>query len=196
MVQQQLATIIQRIQMEGRNGLLFVKRGEGNNLEEGTILFTNGKMEDARVGRRTKFDAFKYLCTWEYYEFSFRTPDGKILLFSLPSPAPKEYRSPGPSPSSLRSTSTSSLFDSSPIEKRTPEEVVLVPQHSRHQLSDGLQAVEKMGLTRGHRRLFLLINGERSVAELARLTAFSEDEVYQRLHDLEKAAVIHMVEKF
>ncbi len=195
MAQQQLATIIQRFQMEGRNGLLIVKRGTGSNLEEGTILFANGKMEEARVGRRTKFDAFKYLCTWEHYEFSLRTSDGKTLLFSSPPPVSEQYRSLDTPPSLLTPIPASLQFNPSITEKRTPEVVVIVPYHSRHQLSDGLQALEKMGLTRGHRRLFLLINGERSVAELARLTASNEDEVYQRLQDLEKAAVVHMVEK-
>ena len=191
MVQEQLATIIQRIQMENRNGLLLVKRGEGSNLEEGTILFVNGKMEDARAGRRTKFDAFKYLCTWEHYEFSFRTPDGKSLLFSSPpsfSSTTREYKALHTPLSPLTPPTPLQL---NPLAVRRPAEE-LVPYHSRNQLSEALVVIEKMGLSRGHRRLFLLINGERSVSELARLTASAEDEVYQRLQDLEKAAVVHM----
>lgn len=194
MAQQQLATIIQRIQMEGRSGLLRVKRGKGDTVEEGTILFVHGKMEDARTGRRTRFDAFKYLCTWEQYEFSFVMPDGKTLSFSPP-PTPREYRLPPDTP-----FIPLTIPDSPPIyperaEKVTPGSVILVPCHSRQQIAYGLQVIEKMGLTRGHRRLFLLINGERSVAELARLMASPEDEIYQRLLDLEKAAVVHMIEK-
>jgi hypothetical protein len=196
MVQQQLAAIIQQIQMEGRTGFLSVKRGEGRNLEEGTVLFINGKMEEARVGRRTKFDAFKYLCTWEHYEFLFRAPDGQGQLFSFPFSSFLAYRSPGnPLPPS---TPVPSHLQANPsnLQKRITDSAVLIPYHSRHRLFDGLQVIEKMGLMRGHRRLFLLINGERSVAELARLTASSEDEVYQRLQDLEKAAVIHIAEKY
>jgi hypothetical protein len=196
MMQQQLATIIQRIQMESRSGLLIVKRGKGSNGEEGTILFVNGKMEEARVGRRTKFDAFKYLCTWEHYEFSFKAPDGRTLLFSSPSPAPKADRlPPNTPPVPLARISVPLQLNPARVEKGTPESVILIPHHSRQRLSDGLQVIEKMGLTRGHRRLFLLINGERSIIELARLTASNEDEIYQRLHDLEEAAVVRMLEK-
>jgi hypothetical protein len=196
MMQQQLATIIQRIQMESRSGLLIVKRGKESNKEEGTILFINGKMEEARAGRRTKFDAFKYLCTWEQYEFSFNAPDGRTLLFSSPSPAPKAYQLPPSTPSiPLARLSTPLQLKPAMVEKETPESTVLIPHHSRKRLAEGLQVIEKMGLTRGHRRLFLLINGERSVVELARLTASNKDELCQRLHDLEDAAVVYMLEK-
>jgi hypothetical protein len=195
MVQQQLATIIQNIQMEGRSGLLVVKRGQGGILEEGSILFVNGKMQEAKAGRRTKFDAFKYLCTWENYEFSFRTPDGQIQHITLPTPTSREHRA-GPAPAQLSTPIPSSLRSN---QNNTGGLVAwpynFVPYHTRRQLSEGLQVVEKMGLTRAHRRLFMLVNGERSVAELARLTASSETEVYQHLQDLERAAVVRIQEK-
>jgi len=49
-----------------------------------------------------------------------------------------------------------------------------------------------MGLSRAHRRLFLLIDGKRSIDELAPLIGRTPDEVSELLRDLEHASVILM----
>jgi len=47
-----------------------------------------------------------------------------------------------------------------------------------------------MGLTRVHRQLFLLIDGQRTVPDLIRLSARGTEEVRRLLVDLERAGMI------
>ncbi len=53
-----------------------------------------------------------------------------------------------------------------------------------------LSMIESLELSRTHRHLLLLIDGQRSVAELMRLTGKSESGMHVLLRDLEQAAVI------
>jgi predicted transcriptional regulator len=53
-----------------------------------------------------------------------------------------------------------------------------------------LQHPESTQLSRVHRRLLLLINGQRSIRELARLNVLSYKEVRSLLNDLEYAGFI------
>lgn len=53
-----------------------------------------------------------------------------------------------------------------------------------------MRLIEHMGLSRIHRRLFLLIDGGRTVKELIRLMAHEPEDVQRLLQDLERAGVI------
>jgi hypothetical protein len=65
------------------------------------------------------------------------------------------------------------------------------PYRSRH-IDDGMRLIEQMGLSRTHRRLFLLIDGRRSIKELMRLMAHEPVEILKLLQDLEGAGVIQV----
>ncbi len=54
----------------------------------------------------------------------------------------------------------------------------------------GMQVIDRMGLSRKHRQLFLLIDNQRTVSDLARLMNCNQDEIQSLLQALEKAAVI------
>lgn len=202
---QQLATVVQSIQVEGRTGLLMVRRGQGDSREEGTILFTNGKMQEARAGKRTSFAAFKYLCTWESYESSFRTPDGQTRLFTQSSPStysasmspitPIPVQNDPPTPTTPTAPQTDPLnFTIQPLtDSFTIDPYASIPCQSGYSLATALQIIENAGLTRAHRRLFLLINGERSIRELARITTSNEFDIYQKLQDIEKTKIVYFL---
>src|SRR5579883_403545 len=70
-----------------------------------------------------------------------------------------------------------------------PDTEPLAPYRTR-QLDEALWLLERRGLSRAHRHLFLLIDGQRTVAELVRLTGRRQDEVQQLLRDLETATLI------
>jgi len=53
-----------------------------------------------------------------------------------------------------------------------------------------LHAIEQKRLSRSHRQLFLLIDGQRSVQELGRLAAKNEQDLQALLGDLERIGVI------
>ena len=55
---------------------------------------------------------------------------------------------------------------------------------------DAVQRIDRMQLSRAHRRLFLLIDGHRTTADLARLMGRRQVEVDDLLQDLERADVI------
>ena len=55
---------------------------------------------------------------------------------------------------------------------------------------EALQYPENIPLPRIHRRLLLLIDGRRSVSELARLMTRDANEVHKLLNDLERAGLI------
>jgi Domain of unknown function (DUF4388) len=59
-------------------------------------------------------------------------------------------------------------------------------------LEDGLRLIEQAGFTRAHRRLFLLIDGSRSTAELVRLMGREQHEVRILLNQLEEAGLIQL----
>jgi hypothetical protein len=65
------------------------------------------------------------------------------------------------------------------------------PNRTRR-LEDGLRLIEQAGFTRAHRRLFLLIDGSRSTAELVRLMGREQHEVRILLNQLEEAGLIQL----
>jgi hypothetical protein len=66
-----------------------------------------------------------------------------------------------------------------------------VPYMSRP-LEDGLQVLSKKGLSRIHRRVFLLVDGSRSVEDLMRLLGLDENEMLALLYDLRDMGIISL----
>ena len=63
MMTDRLVSVISSIQRERRSGVLTVKRGQGIFLEEGTIVFANGQISQASVGRLRNSAARNWLST-------------------------------------------------------------------------------------------------------------------------------------
>ncbi|WP_201387829.1 hypothetical protein [Ktedonobacter sp. SOSP1-52] len=57
-------------------------------------------------------------------------------------------------------------------------------------MNDSLRLIEQSGLSRNHRRLLLLIDGNRNSAELARLMGRSQEEAQQLIRDLEYIGIV------
>ncbi len=76
----------------------------------------------------------------------------------------------------------------SPIKPPTPDS-----NGAPYRLQEGpaaLRYLEKVRLSRAHRRLFLLIDGKRSAPDLAYLMSKAPAEVYRLLYDLEQTGLI------
>ena len=216
-VTHRLVTFIQSIQLRRGSGLLSAKRGEGTNVEEGSITFVNGQVTDAKVGRYTGSEAFNRLSTWENCHFSFvlhrssqeaypdltytdelasisstvgQFPDTQSLLLD-----PVERFSDTQSLSSVPERNRSNPETPPMFSQLTFKQGYLylggtgVPRPGRR-LSAALQMIDLMGLSRAHQRLFLLIDGKRSIDELAPLIGRTPEEVSELLRDLERASVI------
>jgi hypothetical protein len=72
-----------------------------------------------------------------------------------------------------------------------PKAWLATPYRTR-QIEGGMRLIEQMGLSRAHRRLFLLIDGRRTVKDLVRLLTHEPGEVLRLLQDLERAGVIQI----
>lgn len=186
-----LADIIHIIHIGCKSGTLTVERGEGKTLEEGFILFSDGRAIEAKVGQQNGLAAFNYLNLWQTCRFSFISQESQIDTLSRPFTQPLSPQ-PGTSSSANRqySSATPPMSRSGPLPPysssagqfrcplRTPSGEV------------ALQHPENFQLPRMHRRLLLLINGQRNVPELARLMVRNLNEVQALLNDLERSGLV------
>lgn len=195
-----LSNVIQVIQLGKKSGLLTVERGEGITFEEGAITFVNGQAREAQAGKYTGMDAFNWLNTWGPCLFAFTptasaemkatsrsTITGKLsdTTARLPvlKPAtkgqwePTQYGNEGNGVNHWKEHSPSRI-DYSAIPNRT------------RQIEETLHLIDQIGLSRAHRRLFLLIDGYRTIQELVRLMGREQHEVQRLLNDLEQAGLI------
>ena len=189
-----LVSVIQAIQLGRKTGLLTVKRGEGITLEEGSITFVNGQITVAGVGRRSHSEALNWLSTWGHCRFTFVLSESNSSprttgTLDIPYPLPSSSIQP-PTP---RQTSPLGVDTNHKTSEQLHDldHVPTAPYRTR-QLDLALRIMEQLGLSRTHRHLFFLIDGQRSTAELIRLLGRSKHEVEQLLYDLEQATLIHI----
>jgi Domain of unknown function (DUF4388) len=171
-VTDQLADVIRIAQLVHKTGTLIVERDGGSaGLEEGRITFVEGRVTEATAGRMSGQKAFDWLNTWGTCRF--------VFVPSLPSS------------SALLQSSMQGLTRNT--DRLTPPPVSAsvgtVPYRIRD-VNEVLPLFGSMGLTRAHRQLFLLIDGQRSVSDLVRLSARGAEETRKLLSDLERAGLI------
>jgi hypothetical protein len=206
MTQQETATdrlvsIIQLIQLGKRTGTLGVRRGEGNVLEEGTIVFANGQIIQVQTGRYSGSEAMSRLSAWETCRFVFSptdTPEEDTLL------APKSFRRVDTMTGEERITNHSHSGYQSPYSRPSTGPITPLPigdlsylsqplspvPYRKLEMTTALNLLERKKFGRTHRRLLLLIDGQRSTQELVRLMGRNEQEVQSLLNDLERAVII------
>lgn len=182
-----LIGIIANIKLERKSGQLRVRRGEGLISEEGLITFRQGQITQATVGRRSGADALNWLSTWgkTHYIFTSLAPNEKTTTGPLSQPVSPENSAIG-SASPISEVNTDKLEWEKTHAPRgdTPRTIMNLREATEH--------MERAGLSRTHRRLFLLIDGHRSLDELAPLLGKKLEEVRGMLHDLEWLGVIEI----
>ncbi len=192
-----LADVIQVIQLSRKSGMLTVERGEGETFEEGMITFVNGQAVEAQTTAFYGQNALRWLSSWGTCRFAFiPTPTSEIPSIPLVSTPAFEQR--------MRDTGTHPRIPISPLRESAArrqasngrtEQVIsfisasVVP-HLVIPLEESLRHVDQLGLSRQHRRLLLLVDGQRNVAELERLIGRTQYGVQQLLADLEQAKII------
>lgn len=192
-----LANVIEVIQLGRKTGILTAERNAGTMLEQGMIIFVKGQVTQASAGQYTGFPAFSVLKTWGACRFAFTPIDASrttqpltavtgLRGFStdptLRAQAPANHKPLGP----ITAGGSGMVGASShPAEGGLPYPVL--------PYDEALVWIERRGLSRAHRQLFLLIDGHRTKAELVRLTGRGEGEVYALLRDLEVAGVIGQI---
>ena len=196
-----LVSIIQTVQLSRETGILIAKRGEGTSVEEGRIVFSSGRITEVKTSRSNISDAFNHLSTWE-----------NCLVSFLPQDASKDisYLLEGPSTGASVLPDTQKFIPTTPLPKgarpvherfqnqshNTPvsnpplpvvftgQELVIPTPFLIQPLPVALQRIEQMGLSRAHRQLVLLINGKRSLEELAHGMGRTINNVQELVRDL------------
>ena len=189
----QLAKVIQVLQLGRKTGMLTVERGEGITFEEGLLVFVNGQIVEAGVGKSSGQEALGWLNSWGKCRFAFVPKDDEHFAQLLhpfrsdtgPLPQTNKHEAmpvtrPLPVPQQLPNTGSQPIptFWQAVFPKQT-----LPVEHA-------LRLLERAGLSRAHKHVFLLIDGQRTVDELARITRRQASELSQLLDDLERIGVV------
>ena len=200
-----LINVIEVIQLGRKTGILTAERNVGSMLEHGMITFVNGKVIQASFGQHTGFPAFSVLKTWSTCRFTFTPSDtsqitqqitqpltsvtdevstqqGFVTDPTLRTPATANHKQNDLMAAGGQGMNSAWGMHSSPAGGGVPYPI--------RPYDEALVWIERMGLSRAHRRLFLLIDGYRILPELVRLMGRREDEVNALLRDLEGADLI------
>ena len=180
----QLANVIEVIQLGRKTGVLTVERGADSFAESGEITFVGGQITQARCNRSMQGQqALLWLKSWGACRFLFVAEhDSAHITQPLPALA-TEYKKRDTQPQRV---------PSAPLPAPIPSlntDLLAVPQRIQH-LEQALQRIEQAHLSRIHRQLFLLIDGQRNVTELLRLTRRRQDEGLKLVRDLVYIGVI------
>jgi len=168
-----LANILQILQLGYRSGTLEVEREAGNTIEEGYIVFVNGRAVDAQLQPYRGMEALRALQTWGSCRFAFLDANNPGMV-------------PPPRPSPTRPLSSGSPVPTNAQWRTTP-----APFPRRLPAGDAAIAHPEFAhLQRTQRRLLLLVNGQRHVSELARLLALGPAEVQSLLDTLMREGLI------
>jgi hypothetical protein len=196
-----LADVIEVIQLGRKTGILTAERVTGSVLEQGVITFVGGQVLQASVGHHKGFPAFSVLKTWGACRFAFTPSDPPQITQPLPPVS-------GDS-SAFRALATDpTLHTRAMVNHEQAGSMAVVEQGMKgagsiqagpaaggvpypiRPYDEALVWIERVGLSRAHRRLFLLLDGYRTLPELVRLMGRVQEEVNALLRDLEGAGLI------
>jgi len=173
-----LTDVIQMLQMASKTGTLLVNRdGKSNTIEQGALSLQHGQIIDASLGPYRGAEALRRLQEWQSCYFVFQAPS---------------QQGSGPLPSLQMSPAAPNLsagHNSGPTPAYSIPGGGNVPLRMR-EIDNILPYFNRLGLSRMHRQLFLLIDGHRTVPELIRLMGHRTDEIHTLLNDLERAGLV------
>ena len=180
-----------------RNGMLRVEYSQGGRLEEGEIYLSAGQPIYARTGRLIGVDALNYLLGWRNIRFAF--------VIDVPRPVANIF-----SPFSRQSSVTTPLSSHTPWqlpitdglrwnaqEQRKAQESALPERASTPGIENVVplkhgpeRDIFSLGLTRRQRLIYFMIDGQRTVGEIARTTNKTVLEVEVVVNELQEQSLI------
>lgn len=187
-----LVGIIASIKMERKSGQLRVRRGEGLTTEEGFLTFAQGQVTQASVGRRSGAEAVNWLSTWGQARYIFLSAAGDERVPFAPTPPASSPGKALTSPSLPTARVNTDRLDTEDLKLTPPPLPAEEVPRLCIEMREAATHIERAGLSRAHRRLSLLIDGHRSLHELAPLIGKGADETRSMLHDLEWLGIIQI----
>ncbi len=177
-----LANVIQVLQLGRKTGVLNVERGEGTTREEGMVMFVQGQITEACAGQQSGQAALAWLNSWGACRFTFVAGQREPTTGPLaPLPRTGSLQMPYDTYGRMQIVTRPA-----PAEKHLSGGAGALPPlpYQRRPTNEALGILEQARLSRMHRRLLLLIDGQRTLEELERLLGRTQYEVQQLLHDL------------
>ena len=196
-VTDRLLNVIQVLQLGKKTGHLTIERDEGKGQEKGEIIFVQGQVTQAYGGNLRGQEALNWLSTWGACRFIF-VP---ATLDKTTNPLTPEQLGSPRTTQPLRDTNprlNAAMPDflrqkpewantTGPLGNASPG---LAVPHRIRSINVSLHLLDQEQLSRAHRQLFLLIDGNRTMAELVRLTGRPPEEIQRLLQDLEHVGII------
>lgn len=182
-----LVSIIASIKLERRSGQLTVRRGEGPTLEEGFLLFAQGQVIQATAGRRSGSEAVNWLSTWRQASYVFLPSASE--KDAPPAPIPPR---PAPTPPQAMPDVPQARNDVPRWEPAPAMAFISEVPSVIIDLSAATARIDRVGLARTYRRLYMLIDGRRCVGELVPLLGRPAEEVRNMLRNLEWLGIIRI----
>ena len=192
---QSLRDILELARTRRLNGIMTIEHTQAGKVEEGEVFFQTGQPVQARIGRLVGQDALNWIMRWHNITYSIDTDESlQSIATSNVSKQNIASSTPGPtylSPNGLPSTipvaaqvqvnGRSSLLDDTSI----PGIEWLVPQKR------GIEReVLSLPLTRRQRFIYFLVDGHRTVTDLARCTGKNIQEIELILSELQEQELI------
>src|SRR6266581_6831231 len=159
----QPSTVIDVLQLGKKTGILTVERGEGESYEEGRMAFVHGQVVQAVINPYVGRDAATKLFSWQACRFSFvpmlpeqavqgmypaqhTQTEVKVVIENTQEPLYKVQQADAASQDNLSDQPS-------------------VTAYFKESMDETLHTMGQRGLSRTHRRLFLLIDGRRTIRE-------------------------------
>ncbi|MGZ3609122.1 MAG: hypothetical protein ACXWPS_02500 [Ktedonobacteraceae bacterium] len=177
------------------NGIMTIEHKQAGKVEEGEVFFQTGQPVQARIGRLVGQDALNWIMRWQNITYSIGT-DESLQSIAISNVSNRNITSSAPvptyvSPNGLSSTGSvaaqaqvnakSSLLNNTSI----PGIEWLVPQKR------GIEReVLSLPLTRRQRFIYFLVDGHRTVSDLARCTGKNTQEIELILSELQEQGLI------
>lgn len=200
MITDQLYFIIQTIQLGQKTGMLRVRRENNVLIEEGSIAFYQGQVLEASVGQQTGMQAFKTLSNWGACQYTFEAGTAEIKSVLMRLPPQTSFAQSLPKATMNRPTSPlrrprAPAQDSQllPAEQQMLSSHLLSPAAVPYlvmPLNIALTIANELNFSRHHRQILMLINGQRTVADIMRLTGRSSQYISSMLLELERAGAL------
>ncbi len=192
-----LKNVIQVLTLGNKSGILTVTADTSAMSAEGRIVFIRGVITDVHLGKVSGQRALHALLQWGTCSFIFSEVESTTepAQFSLTPPVDS-----GPLPNTEHQIERFSHVDSQyksarqmpqPTRHLDAASLIIPIRLRRDRDTESLQRLSYARFSRAHMHLFLLINGERALQDLARLLQRSDSEVEKLLFDLKKSGFIH-----
>lgn len=195
-IAESVGNLLEVARMQQRSGLLSMEYSQGGFVEAGEVYLLGGQPIYARVGSLAGPQALRYLLSWRNVSFTFATeaPRPPANIFPLPG-VRNTYPSlhlhsralvPLPTTDKLRHSGPLDPGQSA-LQKIGPGTEHLVPRKVEPEREIG-----SLLLTRRQRLIYFLVDGQHTVADLARTTSKTMLEIATILGELQEQGLITM----